>query len=265
MSATDIEGIKKKFALVKGFDALWALLQQELNRFQIKHVTYGCCFSTMVMNQKKSNLHYQYETEKSGGGAYAQGFPGFIKTSHDSGYLDCLSRGYNLSDDYMAMHCMTSSDPIFRHRTQAWLHKANERQRIFFDAIQSLGLGVGVTIPLRFDRYGLSVLGLTYQGSADAFEAMWSTHEQTIFNIIQLFDQATRQHSDNSYYQLSDDQIQLLQWMQVHGRASLAADEVYGDAITSQAKHKRIKKLKEMLHVTQDVHLVLKAQAFRLI
>lgn len=260
------QDIQQKFDSVEGFENLWRTLLLELKQYKISSVFYGCGFDNNAILNQKYITYDSIKTTNLGNdeSTFIELIPGFIKTNHTREYLEYFDKNFTVLDDYNAYHCMVSEEPLFWHHEETWIDKVDERQLKFMEESARFGMEVGVTVPIRFGSYGVGGFGLNYDGEREEFDAQWDKEHPQILAILDCFDKATRKSPNNSFYQLSTGQIELLRNYRVHASPKKAVHMTYGDISKSMA-YKHFAKLRETLGVHENLHALLKAQEFNLI
>lgn len=181
------------FMAAEDLDQLWDKLHKHLEHFGISNIVYIVTHSPQAMiggisiapEHVQSNEHQNHFDQRY--------LPAdFFRNSYSQEYREHFEESFFLTDDLSTVHCATKTTPFVWHADHAW-DNANQRQQLFYQDAQQLGMDVGVSIPLRFSYTGGGGMGLRagYLNKAQ-FNTMWAHACQYITHVCYLFDEIAR-------------------------------------------------------------------------
>ena len=191
-----------EFRAAQSKDALWSLLHNALTKFGGTSIFYGFAHSLKLAEQI-GNKEAMYH-----------------RTSHPASLGEYYQhKNYHyINDSLPVLHCAVSTKPFIWHNDEEWVN-ATSIQKHMRQVNGSIGLEVGVSIPLRFNaQHGLGGIGIaTGDLKPDEFNTLWSEHQNEIKNIVYGFDMLTRDEHMDEIYPLTVREKETLQWLAVVG------------------------------------------------
>lgn len=182
------------FLSAKTLDELWGKLHLHLENFGITNVSYVITHSPKRMfegmgiefNEQHPAEHQNYFDERFLPADY-------FRTSHPDDYRQHFEERFCLTDDLTSIHAATQITPFIWHADVSWMGATERQKRFFSDAI-AFGMGVGVTIPLRFSYTGAGGIGMSARNLTKVqFNTMWESSCQYITHLCYMFDEIARQ------------------------------------------------------------------------
>lgn len=203
------------FLSAKTLDELWGKLHQHLANFGITNISYVITHSPKRMLEGMGvefNEHHPVEHQNYFDERFLPA--DYFRTSHSDEYRKHFEERFCLTDDLSSIHAATQITPFIWHADISWI-AATERQKRFFSDAIAFGMGVGVTIPLRFSYTGAGGFGLNAGDlTKQQFNAMWASSCQYITHLCYMFDEiARRQFPDNLIASLSNREREVLRWL----------------------------------------------------
>ena len=176
-------------------DDLWHLLHQDLSSYGISSVFYGFTYAFKLVGTKP-NKELMY---------YRSSHPAKL----DEYYQD--KQLHYINDSLPVLHCATETTPFFWYHKKSW-EKATGLQLQMREVNKSLGMVVGVSLPMRFGKSGIGGFGLASTDlNSDEFDQMWQNKHQDITKIIETFDKYARKNHIDQMYQLTTREKQVLE------------------------------------------------------
>ncbi|ODS23647.1 hypothetical protein AB835_07530 [Candidatus Endobugula sertula] len=166
-------------------DELWDKLHLRLANFGITSIFYGLGGSTRLVEE--------------------QGIMSSIwhKTSHPEEYRAIFDHKYYIDDDLGSLHCIYKTTPFIWHDTSQWGNPTERQRKFMLDSFEH-DMGVGVSLPVRFNHYGFGGLGLCAAETGEKeFEKMWQSKQEEIVTISHMFDELARDEHQADIYHLT--------------------------------------------------------------
>ena len=184
--------IQNQFANTRNFSELWDRLHEALRPFGVTSIFLGFGHS-----RKSVDIKGIME-------------PIWSKTSHPKEYCAYYADKYYIDDDLSSLHCLHATSPFLWHDFSAW-GTPTLRQKRFMHESWDFNMGVGVTIPLRFNNNtGIGGIGMaTAEMTPDEFDAMWDKHSSDFLEIVHCFKEQAFQDY-NFIFQLSPRELEIL-------------------------------------------------------
>ena len=239
-----INQIQKQFIEAKDFDELWDILHEALKPYGITSIFYGFGHS-----HKAVDINGIMESI-------------WCRTSHPEEYCQYYEHKYYIDDDLSSIHCLTETTPFLWHDFSAW-GNPTLRQKRFMHESWDFNMGVGVSLPFRFDNtMGKGGFGLAAgQMSPDEFDRMWDKHNGPIQTIINSFkDRAMR--DCNFIFQLSPRELEVLTFL-AQGLSPSEISAQLGNSSSTVGHQTR--NARNKLQAVSNEHAVAKALVFSLI
>ncbi len=239
-----VEKMQKQFTAAKDIDELWDILHDVLKPYGITSIFYGFGHS-----HKAVDINGIMESI-------------WCKTSHPKEYCRYYEHKYYIDDDLSSIHCLTETTPFLWHDFSAW-GNPTLRQKRFMHESWDYDMGVGVTLPFRFDNSrGIGGLGLAAAHTLpDAFDEMWDTHSETIQAITDSFNDRALKDC-NFIFQLSPRELEVITLL-AKGLAPSEISLKLGNS-SSTVGH-QIRNARKKLQAVSNEHAVAKALVFSII
>ena len=236
------------FNSASDIDDLWAKMRACLDNYGVSSVFYGVGENL----QAKHRLGQESIIEAI-----------WYKTDHPRAYCEHYDNKRYVDDDLGAIHAVLHTSPFIWHNRAQW-GKPTSRQRNFMLESYDFRMGVGITLPLRFNYCGIGGLGMcTANMSESEFNAMWQVHETTICTIGYLFDECMRKDNNIAeIYPLSPREVEVLNWLACGITAKVIA---YKLNTTLSTVDKQIRSARQKLGASNNEQAVIRALAFGLI
>ena len=136
------------------------------------------------------------------------------------------------------LHCATETTPFFWHHKKSWIN-ATDLQLQMREVNKSLGMVVGVSLPMRFGKSGIGGFGLASSNlNSDEFDQMWQNKHQDIIKIVETFDTYARKNHIDQMYQLTAREKQVLEFCAMGFNTSKIAQQL-GNASSTVEKQLR--------------------------
>ncbi len=239
-----VENIQNKFVAAEKFDDLWGFLHEALMPYGITSIFYGFGHS-----HKAVDINGIMESI-------------WCKTSHPEEYCRYYEHKYYIDDDLSAIHCLTETTPFLWHDFSAW-GTPTLRQKRFMHESWDFNMGVGVSIPFRFDNTkGMGGFGLAAgEMSPEDFDAMWDKQGDIIQAILKSFNDRVLKDC-NFIFQLSPRELEVLTLL-AQGLAPSEISLKLGNS-SSTVGH-QLRNARKKLQAVSNEHAVAKALVFSLI
>ncbi len=240
----DLKIIKEYFTKSRNFDKLWNRLHEVLQPYGVTSMFYGFGHSVKAagINGIMESVYY--------------------KTSHPEEYCSYYDNKYYIDDDLSSIHCMTETTPFLWHDFSAW-GTPTLRQKRFMHESWDFNMGVGVTLPFRFNNnMGLGGLGMsTANMEPEEFDLMWESHSNTIQAIVTYFNDRAL-NDCNFIFHLSHRELEVLTFL----AKGLSPSEISAqlDSCSSTVGH-QVRSARKKLQAISNEHAVAKALVFSLI
>lgn len=230
--------ILDKYKDSANFDNLWNILHQELKPFGVSSIFYAVDFSKILVEE--------------------QGIMDTIwsKTTHPEDFC----KKYNYKDyiefDLSAIHCFVNTTPFVWHDRNMWGNPTKEQKAFMLDAF-NYKMGVGVSLPTRFNNYGMGGMGLaTKDLSEDEFDKMWAEHQQEFQTICYTFDKFARDNYAVQMFNLTKRELQVLTYLAIGKTTEVIAGILNTSPSTVE---KQIRSAKNKLMTKNNEQAVVKA------
>lgn len=254
-----------EFQACNDFEELWNKLTAELKKYSISSVGYGCAYTKEVLlNSEKYQIPVYPKSVNPTDMDSTEfvGRYGFIKANHPDYHIQKLAKNFTLMDDPNVFYCVHCTKPRLLHHRNEWVEDLPEKQLHVLDMFAEFGLGVGVSIPLRFGNKGVACFALCSSATPSEFDEIWRTSQKEIVEIVNVFDQFTRQEDHLNFYTLSNRRREVLETLAHLGNPQLVAREL-NLQVTTVYDH--LAKIRQTLHVQNDIQAIVKAARFKLI
>jgi len=240
----EVERIEKQFVAAGNLDELWAILHEVLRPYGITSIFYGFGHS-----QKAVNINGIMESI-------------WRKTSHPEDYCRYYDNKYYIDDDLSSIHCITETTPFLWHDFSAW-GTPTLRQKRFMHESWDFNMGVGVSLPFRFDnKMGKGGFGLAAAHMPpDVFDEMWDAHSGAIQAIADSFNDRALKDC-NFIFQLSPRELEVINLL-AQGLAPSEISLKLGNS-SSTVGH-QIRSARKKLQAVSNEHAVAKALVFSII
>ena len=236
--------IQAKFNKCAGFNELWRKLKIELGVFGIQSMFYGLGYSERLVKEKGlfNALWHKHD--------------------HPEDAFKRHTLQHFVDNDLSAVHCLYRNTPFLWHDKELWKHATDTQEEAFSDSFK-YGLGVGVTIPLRFKDCGIGGMGLSAgRMSQTNFNKTWNENQQIIVIICRQFDQIARSKFKNSFHKLTEKETEVLNRLAI-GDTGLEIQEELG--IEKTAFDTRCQNFRKKLQAKNTAHAVFIGSLFDLI
>jgi len=239
-----LQAVQDQFANSRNFSELWDRLHEILQPFGVTSIFFGFGHS-----RQSVNIRGIMESIWS-------------ITSHPEDYCAYYANKYYIDDDLSSLHCLTATTPFMWHDFSAW-GAPTLRQKRFMHESWDFNMGVGVTIPLRFDNNtGIGGLGMAASHmTPEEFDAMWETHGDSIVAIVDCFKE--RAFNDcNFIFQLSPRELEILSLLS----QGLVPSEIAARLGTSPSTvGHQVRNARKKLQASSNEHAIAKAVFFSII
>ena len=235
------------FQSATDIDDLWAKMRLCLRQYGMTSAFYGVSHAINIVER-----HPQESIIDSI----------WYKTDHPKNYRDHFDNKYYIDDDLGAIHCLTNTNPFIWHDKSMWGSPTPRQEKFMLDSFD-FKMGIGVTLPIRFDNFGYGGLGLCMGDMSERdFEQMWQTYSQQICAISYLFDEFMRSNHNEAIYPLSIREQEVLSWLAVGETAKSIA---YKLGSTPSTVDKQIRTARQKLGARNNEQAITKAIIFKLI
>ena len=235
----------ENFQQSKNLDELWKKLHINMEQYGISSIFYG------IGNSKTQ--------------AQDQGIMSAIyyKTSHPKAYREHYDHTYYINDGLSALHCLKHISPFIWHDFDRWNNPTPRQKKFMLDSFE-FNMGVGVTVPLRFNKHGAGGIGLsTGNIKAPEFNKTWTSHQDEIINTCYLFDDIARNKHIDDIYHLHKNEQETLCWMAAG--YSTTAELAKKMKTTEQIVQNHITSIHKKLKARNNQQAITKALIFNLI
>lgn len=231
------------FQHTKDFDELWLVLKRALSKYEIESAIYAIGYSSEAISQ--------LGLEKSS----------WYHCDHPVDYRDYFGDDFQINDDVTAEHCLIGTTPLVWRDSYAE-YEMNKRQIDFQEESKSIGMAVGVTLPLRFGQHGLGGVGLNAACNEKEFDKIWGERSEEILRITSYFDEFARSKHLESQYYLSNREKEVLKWLAIGLKTHEIAEKI-GNAVSTVEK--QIRSARSKLRARTNEQAVAKALVMCLI
>ena len=233
------------FNSASDIDDLWAKMRACLNEFGVSSVFYGA-------GEKLSSRHRL--TDES----IIESI--WYKTDHPRAYCEHFDNKYYVDDDLSSIHSVLHTTPFIWHDKAQWGAPTPRQLKFMLDSYD-FNMGVGITLPLRFNVCGAGGLGMcTANISESEFNAMWREHKDKICAIGYLFDECMRDNKNiTEIYSLSPREIEVLNWLACGENPKVIA---YKLNTTLSTVDKQIRSARQKLGARNNEQALMRALAF---
>lgn len=236
--------IFEDFQSTKNLDELWETFHCQLSQYGVSSVFYGITHSLKVVEDI---------------GIISSGW---YKTSHPEDYCKYFDDKFYIDDDLSSIHCITNTAPFIWHDQSQW-GNPTERQKKFMLESFEFNMGVGVTVPLRFNQHGIGGLGFSCADvDGREFNKIWMSHENKIITIARIFDVFAREVCKEDFYHLSPREKEVLTLLSAGYTAKMIAGKLRNSASTVE---KQVRSARKKLNARNNEQAVTKALILNLI
>lgn len=188
----DTLNIYREFEVAESIDDLWNRFCLTLYEYKVTSVFYAIGHTTR--GAREDGL---FEST-------------WFKSNHPEEYQQYFDSKFLAEDDHTVMHCLTSTSPYIWHDPIKF-EEQTETQKKFVRKAREFNMGVGVTLPIRFNHFGIGGFGLCMGGlNEDEFDIIWNTHKNTLRAICHAFDEILRTNFMLEIYPLTQPEIDAL-------------------------------------------------------
>lgn len=238
-------GVLEQFNSAQNLDDLWIKMRQHLSVYGISSVFYGVTHSPRKLFISGAEELMRY------------------KTDHTEKFRDYFDEKFNMVDDITAVHCLLHESSYLWHKDGQYGYKLSPRQEAFLGESAEFGMGVGVTVPLRFGMGGAGGMGLCNEGmSAKEFNLIWIEHSDQILGACKLFDECARDNFTKEMFTLTFREIEVLHWLAEGKNIKFIADKL---GTASSTVDKQVRTARGKLKSRNNEQAVLKAYTLGLI
>jgi len=232
------------FQSASNTDELWNKLHKEFSQFGITSMFYGFTHSIKQVEEFgiiESMWH---------------------KTDHPEEYRNYFDDMFYINDDLSAIHCMYKTNPFVWHDKQQWGYATKQQEEFMHESFE-FDMGIGVSVPFRFNQHGVGGIGLCTAEIGDKeFDQIWSENNDKIVSICNMFDEITRSGRMSDIYSLSPREKEVL--------TLLASGKKTQDIIESTKRsastiEKQIRSARKKLKARNNEQAVVKALILNLI
>lgn len=232
------------FSSATNVDDLWLKYKHVLSRFGVSTAMY--CVSHSPTALKEDGVIDS----------------AWYKGDHPDEYLNYFDEKFNFNDDPTAMHCLEKTAPYIWHDPEKVSSQTEAQKEFMIDSVE-FGMGVGVTLPIRFNEYGVGGIGLSTEGVTEKeFDKIWLAHGQEIVLMSRWFDEFARGEKIDGVYSLSDREREVLTWLAI-GRKTEEIAKILGTAVSTVEK--QIRSARKKLNARNNEQAIAKALIFKLI
>lgn len=245
MSNKELWGVLERYNSAQNLDDLWIKMRQLLSIYGITSVFYGVTHSPkkLFINGAEELMHY--------------------KTDHTKKFRDYFDDKFNMVDDITAVHCLLNESSYLWHEDDQYGYTLSFRQQAFLDESAEFGMGVGVTVPLRFGMGGAGGMGLCNEGMTEReFSLIWNEHGNQILSACKLFDECARDNFTKELFTLTFREIEVLHWLAEGKNIKFIADKL---GTASSTVDKQVRSARGKLKSRNNEQAVLKAYTLGII
>ena len=186
----------------------------------------------------------------------------WYKTDYCQQYREHFDNKYYVDDDLGAIHCLINTTPFVWHDQSMWGNPTPRQRKFMLDSFD-FKMGIGVTLPIRFDTFGYGGFGMCMGDMSEHdFEHMWRAYSGQVCSISYLFDQFMRSNHNEDIYPLSAREQEVLSWLAVGENAKSIA---YKLGSTPSTVDKQIRAARQKLGARNNEQAITKAIIFKLI
>ena len=228
----------KQLSGLQNFDALWDKFHLMLSQYSISSIFYGFGVSMHQIEVRGIINSIWY------------------KTSHPKKYRDLFEEGNYIDDDLTAIHCLNHETPFIWHHEELWEDASDEQKKAFKESFE-YGMGIGITVPIRFKNYGKGGVGMATSGVSESeFDDILKLHQGQIVSLCKEFDQVVRSEHIHEIYPIPERPLEALTWLS----ADLGTGEIAKRMnIKSRTARGHIKEAREKLGTKTQAGAVIKA------
>jgi len=185
--------IYESFKSSSNIDDLWNKLCFELREYSVSSIFYAMGYAPK---------HARNEGLFDGA---------WFKGNHPEEFRQYFDSKFKIEDDPTSMHCLgDETEPYVWHRPPH-PSKQTEAQNEFMRKSYEFGMGIGVSLPIRFNHFGVCGVGLCMRGlDENEFDDLWEKHQVSITNICHSFDEILRSQFMLEIYPLTPPEIDAL-------------------------------------------------------
>ena len=228
-------------------DDLWLKMRGCLEDFGITSAFYGATYDINLRERAKE-----------------EGIMGSLWhiTDHPQEYREYFDDKFYIDDDLSAIHSTLKTTPFIWHDKAMWGNPTKRQENFMLDSF-GFDMGVGVTLPMRFNQYGVGGLGLCAAGMKEKeFEKIWQSNQKEISTIGYLFDEFTRKNHMSEVYPLTPREKEVLSWLASGKSAKVIAHKL---GSTSSTVDKQIRSARNKLGARNNEQAIVKALTFGVI
>ncbi len=146
--------------------------------------------------------------------------------------------------------------------TEQW-GKPTDRQKKFMSDSIEFDMGVGVSLPVRYNEHGIGGVGLNCADvSEKEFNKIWTAHQGEITTISHMFDEFAREEHMDEIYSLTPREVEVLTWLTLGKTTKVIAGKLGSSASTVE---KQVRSARKKLNARNNEQAVTKALMLGLI
>lgn len=234
----------ESFQATKNIDELWNTLRLQLDDFGVTSMFYG--FTHSVKHSEDVGIIESL----------------WHKTDHPKKYREYFDDKFYINDDLGAVHCMYETTPFVWDDPENWIHATPQQERLMKKSYE-FDMGIGVSIPIRFNQYGIGGLGLcTGEVDGQEFNKIWTSYSEEISGICHIFDEIARSEQMNCIYPLTPREQEVLCWLCSGKNIKVIADIL---GTSPSTVDKQIRSARKKLNARNNEQAVTKALILGLI
>lgn len=225
-------------------EAFWKRSLTELERFGIPHIFFGAVASPLEVRPERLTSSV------------------FWRSNYPASYFETFGPDTFLDNEETAVHCISHSDIIFWHHSDA--REIPPEHQLRTEIERELGFNVGFTVPASHfspAQYGGFGVSMPYL-SADEFPRYWRNSRRRILGLLGLIDAGLRQQHMGGLIGLSAREADVLTWLACGLRPDEIAERL---GIGYRTVDKYINRARHKLRATTRDQTVAKALIFNLI
>jgi DNA-binding CsgD family transcriptional regulator len=157
---------------------------------------------------------------------------------------------------------MSKIDPFIWHNRQQWGEPTEQQLKFMLDSFQ-FNMGVGVSLPVRFNQFGVGGIGLNFADSTEKeFNKIWASYRDEISTIGFVYDELARGNHMQEICPLSPREIEVLTWLTLGKNIKMIAHKIGNSTSTVD---KQIRSARRKLNARNNEQAVVKALILGLI
>lgn len=225
-------------------DHLWESFHEDLSQYGVTSVFYGWTHSLRLVEEVGPEQAMWH------------------KNSHSKAYNEYFGSEYYINNDLSSLHCIENTNPFVWHDRQQWGQPTQQQEKFMMDSYD-FNMGVGVTLPIRFNQSGFGGLGLNFADSQEKeFEKVWDEFESEISTISYVFDELARGNHMDEVYPLTSREVEVLTWLTLGKTVKMIAHKIGSSPSTVE---KQVRSARQKLGARNNEQAVTKALLLGLI